>query len=81
VLLIKGGEVYDPINRINGETMDIYISNGRVVKAPDINPSDSEIIDASGKIISQGVLISTAIFLAPRQMQAENSVLKTAEGF
>ncbi len=54
MLLIKGGEVYDPINRINGETMDIYISNGRVVKAPDINPSDSEIIDASGKIIMPG---------------------------
>jgi formylmethanofuran dehydrogenase subunit A len=54
VLLIKGGEVYDPINRINGETRDIYINNGRVVTATEVNSSDIEIIDASGKIIMPG---------------------------
>ncbi len=54
MLLIKGGEVYDPINRINGEIRDIYINNGRVTNATEVNSPDIEIIDASGKIIMPG---------------------------
>ena len=31
-LLIKNGFVYDPINGINGEKMDIAIKNGKIVE-------------------------------------------------
>ena len=30
-LIIKNGFVFDPINRINGEKMDICIKNGKIV--------------------------------------------------
>ena len=30
-LLIKNGFVFDPINKINGEKMDIAIKNGKIV--------------------------------------------------
>ena len=30
-LLIKNGFVYDPLNSINGEKMDIAVKDGRIV--------------------------------------------------
>ena len=32
-LLIKNGFVYDPINGINGEKMDIAIKDGKIVES------------------------------------------------
>ena len=32
-LLIKNGFVFDPLNGINGEKMDIAIKNGKIVKS------------------------------------------------
>jgi formylmethanofuran dehydrogenase subunit A len=31
-LLIKNGFVYDPLNRIDGEIMDLAIRNGKIVE-------------------------------------------------
>ena len=31
-LIIKNGFVYDPLNRIDGEKMDICIRDGKIVK-------------------------------------------------
>ena len=31
-LLIKNGFVFDPLNKINGEKMDIAIKNGKIVE-------------------------------------------------
>ena len=40
-LLIKNGFVFDPINGINGEKMDIAIKNGKIVhKVSSQSPSD-----------------------------------------
>ncbi len=35
-MLIKfsGGKVYDPLNGVNGEIRDLFISNGRIIEKP-----------------------------------------------
>ncbi|MHA2232677.1 MAG: amidohydrolase family protein [Candidatus Hodarchaeales archaeon] len=50
-LLLKNGFVYDPLNKINGERMDIHVGNGKIVDNID-NPKT--VYDASGKIIMAG---------------------------
>ncbi|MFW9914558.1 MAG: formylmethanofuran dehydrogenase subunit A [Candidatus Thorarchaeota archaeon] len=50
-VLIKNGFVYDPVNGINGEKMDIHVGNGKIVESVD-NPET--VYDASGKIVMAG---------------------------
>ncbi len=51
-LLIKNGFVFDPLNKINGEIMDIAIKNGKIVeKVPEHR---GKIIDATGLTIMPG---------------------------
>ena len=54
MLLIKGGELYDPLNGINGKIQDLWIKNSRIVPAKDADTSDIETIDASGKVVMPG---------------------------
>jgi len=51
-LLIKNGFVYDPLNGINGEKMDIAIKNGRIVDK--LDGRGKKTIDASGMIVMPG---------------------------
>ncbi|RLI40330.1 formylmethanofuran dehydrogenase subunit A, partial [Candidatus Bathyarchaeota archaeon] len=51
-LIIKNGIVYDPINRIDGEKMDIAINNGKIVEKA--NEKKAKVIDASGMIVMPG---------------------------
>lgn len=51
-LLIKNGFVYDPINKINGEKMDVAIRDGKIVDK--VNEHTFEMIDASGMIVMPG---------------------------
>ncbi len=51
-LIIKNGFVYDPLNRIDGEKMDVAISNGKIVENVDEKKVDA--IDASGMIVMPG---------------------------
>ncbi|MEM2921118.1 MAG: formylmethanofuran dehydrogenase subunit A, partial [Candidatus Bathyarchaeia archaeon] len=52
MLLIKNGVVYDPLNNVDGEKMDIVVSEGKIV---DDSPSSNvETIDASGMIVMPG---------------------------
>ena len=53
-LLIKNGFVYDPINGINGEKMDIAIQNGKIVKS--VNEQKAKKIDASGLTVMPGAV-------------------------
>jgi len=48
--IIKNGNVYDPLNKIDGEKMDISISNGKIVDSV----SDAKEIDASGHVVMAG---------------------------
>jgi formylmethanofuran dehydrogenase subunit A len=51
-LLVKNGFVYDPINGINGEKMDIAVKNGKIVER--VNERKARKIDASGMIVMPG---------------------------
>jgi len=51
-LLIKNGFVFDPINGINGEKMDIAIKNGKIVEK--IHEHHGKTIDATGLTIMPG---------------------------
>jgi formylmethanofuran dehydrogenase subunit A len=51
-VLIKNGFVYDPLNRIDGEIMDIAIRDGKIVEK--VEGTDVRVIDASGMIVMPG---------------------------
>jgi len=51
-LLIKNGFVYDPINGVNGEKMDIAIRDGKIVE--NVNEHEAWKIDASGMMVMPG---------------------------
>ena len=51
-LLIKNGFVFDPINGINGEKMDIAIKNGKIVEK--IHEHRPKTIDATGLTVMPG---------------------------
>jgi formylmethanofuran dehydrogenase subunit A len=51
-LLIKNGFVFDPINGINGEKMDIAIRNGKIVE--NVNAGTAKMIDATGLTVMPG---------------------------
>ncbi len=56
-MIIKNGIVYDPINKIDGERMDIFIKNGKIV-----DEAGGEVVDASGlNVMPGGVEIHTHI--------------------
>ncbi|KXB04949.1 hypothetical protein AKJ48_00800 [candidate division MSBL1 archaeon SCGC-AAA261O19] len=48
-MIIKNGTVYDPINEIEGEKIDIFVKNGKIVEE-----ADGKEIDASGLIVLPG---------------------------
>ena len=50
-VLIKGGFVFDPLNGVDGEKMDISLSNGKVVEKVG---RGAEVVDASGMTVMPG---------------------------
>lgn len=50
-LLIKGGFVFDPLNSVDGEKMDISLSGGKVVEKVG---RGAEVVDASGMTVMPG---------------------------
>ncbi|MCS7115697.1 MAG: formylmethanofuran dehydrogenase subunit A [Nitrososphaerota archaeon] len=53
-ILIKNGYVYDPINKVNGEKMNIAIKDGKIVEESQVNPLEAEVIDATNKVVMPG---------------------------
>jgi len=51
-LLIRNGFVYDPINGINGEKMDIAVKDGKIVEK--VNERRAKKIDATGMVVMPG---------------------------
>jgi formylmethanofuran dehydrogenase subunit A len=51
MLKIINGELYDPLNGVNGRVQDICIANGKIVAAAD---PDCEVINAAGMIVMPG---------------------------
>ena len=56
-ILIKGGHVIDPKNKVNSKN-DVLLSNGKVQKvAPEILPGQkTRVIDADGLIVTPGLI-------------------------
>lgn len=50
-LIVKNGIVFDPLNGIDGEALDICIKDGKVVESV---ASSAEVIDVSGMIVMPG---------------------------
>jgi formylmethanofuran dehydrogenase subunit A len=51
-LLVKNGFVYDPLNGVNGEKMDIAVRDGKIVES--VNMRKARKIDASGMVVMPG---------------------------
>ena len=89
-LLIKNGFVYDPINGINGEKMDIAVRDRKIVEK--VKESRAEKIDASGMIVMPGGVdihshiagseVNTGRLLRPEDhfKDFERKTLKTRSG-
>jgi formylmethanofuran dehydrogenase subunit A len=54
MLGILNGRVYDPVNGIDGEVQDIWIRDGRIVAAEEIDRHQADTIDASGLVVMPG---------------------------
>lgn len=51
-LLVKNGFVYDPLNCVNGEKMEIAVKDGKIVES--VNDRKAKKIDASGMTVMPG---------------------------
>ena len=51
-LLVKNGFVYDPLNGIDGQKMDLAVKNGQIVES--VNEHRAKKIDASGMVVMPG---------------------------
>ncbi|RLG47935.1 MAG: formylmethanofuran dehydrogenase subunit A [Thermoproteota archaeon] len=53
-IIIKGGYVYDPLNGVKGEKLDIGIKDGKIVDPSKLDERSAKVIDASGKVVMPG---------------------------
>lgn len=53
-ILIRNGFVYDPLNGINGDVLDIAVKNGKIVDPSSIDQGKALVIDARGKVVMPG---------------------------
>jgi len=54
MLGILNGQVYDPINGVNGENRDIWMKDGRIVPAEEVDRERAQTIDATGLVVMPG---------------------------
>jgi formylmethanofuran dehydrogenase subunit A len=54
IILIRNGQVYDPLNGVNGEIRDVWIKGGRIAGPEDVDRAGVEIIDATGLVVMPG---------------------------
>jgi formylmethanofuran dehydrogenase subunit A len=51
---ILGGRIYDPQNGKDGEIGDIWVKDGRVVAAEDVDRETAQTVDATGLVVMPG---------------------------
>ncbi|RJS76450.1 formylmethanofuran dehydrogenase subunit A [Candidatus Bathyarchaeota archaeon] len=92
-LLIRNGFVYDPINGVNGEKMDIAVKDGKIVEK--VNENKAREIDASGMIVMPGGVdihchiagseVNTGRLLRPedhfRDFERKTSITRSGVGY
>jgi formylmethanofuran dehydrogenase subunit A len=54
MLAILGGQVYDPLNGIHGQVRDLWVRDGRLVEAIEVDRERAEILDARGLVVLPG---------------------------
>jgi len=54
MLGILNGQVYDPINEVNGEIRDIWVKDGQVVAPEEVDRERAQVIDATGLVVMPG---------------------------
>lgn len=54
MLWIKNGIVIDPKNGIDGEKMDIFVKDGKIVEESEVNKNECQVIDANNKLVLAG---------------------------
>ena len=54
-IIIKGGHVFDPLNKVNGDVMDIFIKDGRVVDRLDEKDAKNRILEARKRAEQLGI--------------------------
>ncbi len=50
--VIRNGKIYDPANNVHGDVRDIFVDNGKIVDAMDMD--GVEVVDADGMIVAPG---------------------------
>jgi dihydroorotase len=66
-LHLKGGRVIDPANGVD-QVRDLYVENGVIT---DAKPANATVIDASGKVVSPGLIDIHVHFREPGQSHKE----------
>jgi len=74
---LKGGQVFDPAQNLNGDICDIWFENGFIIPTPDHSTMPDMDYDISGKIVMAGAIdihshiaggnVNTARLLLPEQ--------------
>ena len=77
-ILIKGGRIIDPVNKIDG-LMDILIEDNKISRvAKNIKAQADSIIDAAGKIVAPGIIDMHVHLRQPGREDKETVVTATA---
>ncbi|MGQ0634467.1 MAG: formylmethanofuran dehydrogenase subunit A [Planctomycetaceae bacterium] len=85
---ISGGAVYDPKNKLDGDTRDLWIENGRIIAAPtDPATTPNRTLDARGLIVMPGGVdmhchiagpkVNTARKMMPESKRLAPKVMRT----
>ena len=51
-LIIRNGFVFDPLNKVEGEKMDVFVKDGKIVEK--VDECKAKVIDASGMMVLPG---------------------------
>jgi len=51
-IIVKNGHVFDPVNGIDGDRMDVFVRDGRIVE--NVNEDTAIVIDASNMLVMAG---------------------------
>jgi len=91
-LVVKGGFLFDPVNKIDGDQVDIFIQDGKIVEK--VDEGKAEILDVSGMVVMPGGVdihthiagaeVNTARLLRPedhfRDVVAKTNITRSGVG-
>lgn len=87
IIKIAGGEVYDPLNDVNGEIRDIWLDGDKIIDPP-ADQANARTIDASGLVVMPGGVdmhchiagpkVNTARKMRPEEKRRSEPVMRTA---